>query len=679
MLGDDYADTPLKLGGPSAGTSGPQPSPKPLTSHIHDSPYKTQYHVLNEGATADPSRASQQQAVRPKLTGQSTRFTGPQPQYHTPDPQPTASPLTPQLFLPPPILTPYDHLTTPPHASTRQRSGASRQALIPCFDIGSSTGGDIGPAMQPSYQANSADDSLLNATPMPQPAMQTTTAPAHPPRASVHSPPGPIFSTMQPAQQPAMNPPAASHYLAPAVGLGPQVYNGYVYSTSAPQVPVLGFQTPQTINNMNNPYAIGPNPQLHMSQAETAVHYPQDWVHGRATPMLPSATFDHTDPPNTPAPVHPQTPTPEPQVSRYGNALPQPPPMPPFSTSHMHSHPSQLPLKTPARAITNPNLPLTAYGGFVQTHQVKNVQVFTGSADSRMLVEDWVRDMQYLLEAIELPTHLRFSTVVRHLSGEARRLILNLPSHEQTPERAFEELRAEYSDTQGSLDPLADFYECSQRPGESPCSYAIALEASLRAVEENQRGGRPFPDRDSKLTRQFLRGLSDEEVYSRISPMKPRLLSFRELQAELRNLAKEAKRFQSHHKVKKTYNQVHVTSECATNVKAERTKHPPEWSELTEMVKKLALCQEEQIAKLSRLESRIAAPPSIPPPRGAQQPSGTTVQGATVICYRCGKPGHIARVCRAVLSELHQTWAGPLQPGTPAEGGAPHSPRPLNS
>lgn len=88
--------------------------------------------------------------------------------------------------------------------------------------------------------------------------------------------------------------------------------------------------------------------------------------------------------------------------------------------------------------------------------------------------------MQYLLEALELSTH--FSIVVRHLGGETRKLILNLP-----PQKAFEELRAEYSDTKGSLDPLA-FYERSQKSGESTCSYTIALEAKLRAVEENQRG-----------------------------------------------------------------------------------------------------------------------------------------------------------------------------------------------
>lgn len=134
----------------------------------------------------------------------------------------------------------------------------------------------------------------------------------------------------------------------------------------------------------------------------------------------------------------------------------------------------------------------------MQTHQVKNVQVFTGNVDSKILVDDWIRDMQYLLDAVELPIHLRFSTVVRHLGGEARKLVLNLPPNEQSPERAFDELKAEYSDAHSSLDPLADFYERNQKPGESACSFAIALEAVLRTVEESQRDGRPFPDRDGK-------------------------------------------------------------------------------------------------------------------------------------------------------------------------------------
>lgn len=60
----------------------------------------------------------------------------------------------------------------------------------------------------------------------------------------------------------------------------------------------------------------------------------------------------------------------------------------------------------------------------------------------------------------------------------------------------------------------------------------------MRTLEEIQRGGKPFPDRDTKFTHQFLHGLNDE-VYMRILPMKPQLLSFRELQEMQRILQKK--------------------------------------------------------------------------------------------------------------------------------------------
>lgn len=112
------------------------------------------------------------------------------------------------------------------------------------------------------------------------------------------------------------------------------------------------------------------------------------------------------------------------------------------------------------------------------------------------------------------------------------RLVLNLLPSEQRPERAYDELRAEYGDMQR----LAGFYERTHCKGRRPA--ATALAATLREVEDVQNGGQPFPDHDAKLVRQFMRGLTDEEAFIRIGP-----LSFRELQAELRNLAGETKRF----------------------------------------------------------------------------------------------------------------------------------------
>lgn len=333
------------------------------------------------------------------------------------------------------------------------------------------------------------------------------------------------------------------------------------------------------------------------------------------------------------------------------------------------------PTETSPSISTKLNLPPTTFGSFKQTHQVKNVQTFTGGVDGRMLVEDWIRDMQYLLDAIELPVHLRFATVVRHLSGEARKLILNLPSCQQTPEMAFEELRAEYGDTHSSLDPLADFYERGQKAGESACSYAIALEAILRAVEESQHEGRPFPDRDSKLTRQFLRGLVEEEVYLRIAPMKSRLLSFKELQAELRNLSRENKKFLMQHKAKKVHTQVQVAPQTGSLMRSEGARRHSELTEMNEMIRQLTVTQQEQMTRLARLETKLAP---LNPPRPNQRPPRFVPPVTSVICHRCGGQGHIARVCRATFQSSNFDNNPPSEPANLPEANATSQSQPLN-
>ncbi|MEQ2169938.1 hypothetical protein GOODEAATRI_030139, partial [Goodea atripinnis] len=305
-----------------------------------------------------------------------------------------------------------------------------------------------------------------NATePLSMPNAQTLIASTFPPQTSVHrpmvaqppqSPSCPNFPETQISQQPTMN-----HLMAL---LHPrQCPHQLGLCLTCISSPHARFSNTTTNEHDEYQYQCG---QIHHTLIPLHSSVNNAWGPALTSPSplnISQAAFDYTTPFHAHVLVHLQP----------SESVSQPALWPLHFTYPMHA-----PTNSPATAI--PTLPLAAYGGFLQTHQEKNVQVFTGNADSKMLVEDWIHDIQYLLEAIERPLQLRFPTVVLHLGGQARKLILNLPPQNQTPQMAFDELRAEYSNTQGSLDPLADFYECSQRSGESVCSYAIALEATLQ-------------------------------------------------------------------------------------------------------------------------------------------------------------------------------------------------------
>ena len=189
--------------------------------------------------------------------------------------------------------------------------------------------------------------------------------------------------------------------------------------------------------------------------------------------------------------------------------------------------------------------PATAAPHFMASQQIRNAPIFSGHRDGKMSIDDWIRDMDYMLAAAPQPTALAISTIVRNLSGEARRLVLNIPPHEpvadpeggrigrgpppffrpifvffadfcyfrarhrgiwipgppppfhrswirlceRTPECAFHELRQEYSDGGCHGDPMAEFYERMQRPNEG----------ILCTIEERDYGVFPVEERDAKL------------------------------------------------------------------------------------------------------------------------------------------------------------------------------------
>ena len=80
----EYTDSPLKQG-PSAATSGPLPTPGPVTSHSYDSPRGMQTHLSSERA----GTSNHQSSMSSQLTTQFSKSLSQPLQYHTPVRQPT--------------------------------------------------------------------------------------------------------------------------------------------------------------------------------------------------------------------------------------------------------------------------------------------------------------------------------------------------------------------------------------------------------------------------------------------------------------------------------------------------------------------------------------------------------------------------------------------------------------
>ena len=273
----------------------------------------------------------------------------------------------------------------------------------------------------------------------------------------------------------------------------------------------------------------------------------------------------------------------------------------------------------------------------IVSHQVKGVNVFSGKGGAK--VEDWVRDMKYVLSSKgHMSQQAQFNEVVRHTGGRARDLILNLELYqgELSADRAFRELIEEYGDDDVTSSPMSAFYARTQHTNESPAEYAVALEAKLRIARERGEQAAMVDDdtRDRMLATQFMHGLRSQEVRARLAPMRPREMAYRELRKELRVIEAEEK--------------CALAQSFRQNVKPTETPNTSKEIELlTKAMSELAATQQQQMElfqesvrdqqrRLSSLERRMRGKSE-----GRERGRHPQPQG----CYTCGQPGHFARSC----------------------------------
>lgn len=327
---------------------------------------------------------------------------------------------------------------------------------------------------------------------------------------------------------------------------------------------------------------------------------------------------------------------------------------------------SAMPVLSPIRPVMTPlqmagldPMPQTLVNPMhcVTSYQFKNVHIYSGKDKQGPRIEDWVRDMRHLLHLKGSATHeVMFNEIVRHTSGRARDLVLNLERRNYcipAPEVIFSELLEEYGESHLTVSPMAAFYARMQYPNETPSEYAIALEALLwRALTGEDRTDKTQPDKI--ICTQFMCGLRDRAVKDRLAPMRPRDMPFKELRRELHVIAEETRQTQ--------------VGLLRHDVKPESKEEPDRMQDFLESMRcqlaQIQHTQQQQLEtihrlvdghgqlgnRLGELEGFVTGPSM--PARG-KQPSSQDARREPPTCYTCGQIGHISTRCPTRSNSFH--------------------------
>lgn len=272
---------------------------------------------------------------------------------------------------------------------------------------------------------------------------------------------------------------------------------------------------------------------------------------------------------------------------------------------------------------------------------------FTGKLSVDLLtVDQWVEEVRRCLEIRPMSRAAQVMFVMDHLDGSAKsEVCFHSSISRDTPDKIFDILVENYSCTQSYVAAQLQFFQRTQREGESLRDYSHALKSLMDIVSCKTPGG--IPNSDILLRDQFTEHVHDDMLRREL---KQRVLQTPDLSfLALRSIAlKWADVGRQGGKTRPRAYSCDTNCQVVEGVNAEMHAVTLGSNDDILQIKECLRKQQVQLDTLMKQMSvHFSQPsqtdiPSISPTTG---PFRFQADGKP-ICHRCGRAGHIARFCR---------------------------------